>query len=107
MLTHRPVHPGEVLAEELEEAAVSPTELARQIEVPPNRMSQIIHGKREVSADTALRLGHWFGTGAEFWMNLQTQYDLALAERADGKQIAKLPKRQGVNRSSGRERLRA
>ncbi len=85
------VHPGEVLKEELDELDVTPTELARQIEVPANRLSQIIAGKRGVTADTALRLGHWFGTDPQFWMNLQAQFDLAGADRAAGKTIQALP----------------
>jgi addiction module HigA family antidote len=86
------VHPGEVLKEELDERGVSPTELARQIAVPANRLSQIVAGKRMITADTALRLGHWFGTDPQFWLNLQTQFDLATAERAAGAQIRALPK---------------
>ena len=89
----RAVHPGEVLRDALDEIGVSPTELARQIRVPPNRVSQIIGGKRSVTGDTALRLGHWFGTSPQFWMNLQAQFDLLLAERESGRQIEKLPKR--------------
>lgn len=104
MLTHRPVHPGEILSEELEESGISATELARQIEVPANRISQIIRGKREVSADTALRLGHWFKTGPEFWMNLQAQYDLAVAESEQGKAIAALPKRRETQNDAGGRR---
>jgi antitoxin HigA-1 len=91
MMKRRPVHPGEILSEELGELGVSPTELARQIEVPPNRISQIINGKRDVSADTALRLAHWFGTSAQFWTNLQNQFDLAVAEERAGDAIAALP----------------
>ena len=72
------VHPGEILAEELAERAVSPAELARQINVPANRISQIIRSKRAMTGDTALRLGHWFGMNPQFWMNLQSQYDLAI-----------------------------
>ncbi|WNJ92708.1 HigA family addiction module antitoxin [Bosea sp. 685] len=87
------IHPGEILAEELAELSVTPTELARQIKVPPNRLSQIILGKRGVSGDTALRLGHWFGSSAQFWLNLQAAYDLRLAEQAAGNEIAKLPTR--------------
>ncbi|MHA1565554.1 MAG: HigA family addiction module antitoxin [Alphaproteobacteria bacterium] len=87
----RPVHPGRALSEELLELGVLPTELARQIEVPPNRISQIINGKRDVSADTALRLGHWFGTSAQFWANLQNNFDLAIAEQQAGEAIAALP----------------
>jgi addiction module HigA family antidote len=70
------IHPGEILADELAEIGISLTELSRQISVPPNRVSQIIRGKRDVTADTALRLGRFFGTGPEFWMNLQKAYEL-------------------------------
>lgn len=87
----RAVHPGEVLKEELEELGVSPTEFARQIDVPPNRIGQIIAGKRSVSADTALRFGHWFGIEPQFWANLQAQFDLANAERRIGAALHDLP----------------
>ena len=87
------IHPGEILAEELEELGVTPTDLARQIEVPPNRISQIIHGKRSITGDTALRLGHWFGTSAQFWLNLQMSYDLKIAAQTAGRKIERLPKR--------------
>ena len=87
------IHPGEILAEELEELGVTPTDLARQIEVPPNRISQIIHGKRSITGDTALRLGHWFGTSVQFWLNLQMSYDLKIAAQTAGRKIERLPKR--------------
>ncbi len=87
------IHPGEVLADELAEIDVSPTELARQLAVPPNRISQIIQGKRAISGDTALRLGHWFGTSPQFWLNLQGAYDLRMAEKLAGAEIRKLPTR--------------
>jgi addiction module HigA family antidote len=67
---------------------VSPTELARQLKVPANRITQIIQGKRAISGDTALRLGHWFGTSAQFWLNLQSAYDIRRAARQAGAQIA-------------------
>src|ERR1700712_1678619 len=73
------IHPGEVLAEELEEITVSPTELARQLRVPANRITQIVQGKRSITGDTALRLGHWFGMSAQFWLNLQSAYDIRVA----------------------------
>ena len=76
----RVVHPGDILKDELAEMGVSPTAFARQIDVPPNRISQIIAGKRSVTGDTALRFGHWFGTEAQFWLNLQVQYDLVSAD---------------------------
>src|SRR5262249_14117721 len=92
-MTRPPIHPGEILTEELAELQVSPTELARQIAVPPNRISQIIQGKRSITGDTALRLGHWFGTSAQFWLNLQTAYDLRVAAEEAGDAIDRLPTR--------------
>ena len=71
--------------------AVTPTELARQLRVPANRMTQIVQGKRSITGDTTLRLGHWFGTSAQFWLNLQTSYDVRMAARAHGAEIARLP----------------
>jgi addiction module HigA family antidote len=91
------IHPGEVLAEELEEITVTPTELARQLRVPANRITQIVQGKRSITGDTALRLGHWFGTSAQFWLNLQSAYDIRLAARNAGAEIARLPKRRAAN----------
>ena len=91
MAFERAVHPGEVLKGELVESGVTPTEFARQIDVPANRISQIIAGKRSVTADTALRLGHWFGVDPEFWLNLQSQFDLVAADRLAGAAIRELP----------------
>ncbi len=88
-----PIHPGEILADELKELGVTPTELSRQIDVPANRLSQIIKGRRGITGDTALRLGHWFKTSAEFWLNLQTAYDLRMAAKEVGGVVAKLPTR--------------
>jgi addiction module HigA family antidote len=88
-----PIHPGEHLAEELRELGVSAAELSRQIDVPVNRITGIIHGQRGITADTALRLGHWFGTSPQFWMNLQQLYELRLAESEVGAKIAALPRR--------------
>lgn len=85
------IHPGKVLAEELATLGVSPTELARQIKVPPNRISQIINGKRAISGDTALRLAHWFKTTPEFWLNLQNAHDIRLADDRAGVEIIALP----------------
>jgi addiction module HigA family antidote len=85
------IHPGEILADELQELGVSPTELSRLINVPPNRVTQIIHGRRNITGDTALRLGHWFGNSAQFWLNLQSAYDIRMAEQKAGKEIARLP----------------
>jgi len=92
-MTRPAIHPGEVLAEELAEIAVTPSELARQLRVPANRITQIVHGKRAITGDTALRLGHWFGTSAQFWLNLQSAYDIRVAEKTTGAQIRRLPKR--------------
>lgn len=84
-------HPGEILKRELAELGVSPSVFAHQISVPPNRISQIITGKRSVTGDTALRFGHWFGGSPDFWMNLQSKYDLALAEQRAGDAVRDLP----------------
>src|SRR5215831_16518934 len=73
-----PIHPGEHLAEAIAELGISAAELARQLKVPTNRITGILNGRRAVSADTALRLGHWFETSPQFWLNLQTLYDLRL-----------------------------
>lgn len=87
----RVVHPGEILRDELAELGVSPTTFARQIGVPPNRVGQIIAGKRSVTGDSALRLGHWFGVEPQFWLNLQAQFDLAAAEQRVGSVVRALP----------------
>ena len=90
---NRAVHPGDVLKDELEELNLSVSELARQIGVPANRLSQIIRSRRAVTGDTALRLGHWFGMNPQFWMNLQAGYDLAQARAAVGTMVDQLPTR--------------
>ena len=87
------IHPGEVLKDELAELGVTPTELARQIAVPANRMTQIIQGKRAITGDTALRLGHWFEMQPQFWLNLQSAYDLLIATEHNGDKLKKLPTR--------------
>jgi len=89
-MIREPIHPGEFLVDELEEIGISPTELSRQIDVPPNRISQIVRGKRDITADTALRLGQFFGTGPELWMNLQKAYDLDKAKETLGSTIRKI-----------------
>jgi antitoxin HigA-1 len=89
------IHPGEHLAEELRELGVTAAELARQIDVPVNRVTSIINGQRGITADTALRLAHWFGTTPQFWMNLQQLYELRRAENEIGGEIATLPRRTG------------
>jgi addiction module HigA family antidote len=85
------IHPGEHLAEQLEELDMSAAELARQLKVPTNRVTEILNGRRTITGDTALRLGHFFGTSAEFWMNLQKLYELRLAEIKSGETIKDLP----------------
>lgn len=95
-MAREPIHPGEHLAEALEELGMSAAEFARQIKVPTNRVTSILNGTRAVTADTALRLGHWFGMSGEFWLNLQKLYELRLAEREVGAEIKKLPKRKAA-----------
>ena len=85
------IHPGEHLAEELEALDMSAAELARQLKVPTNRITGILNGQRAITGDTALRLAHFFGTSAEFWLNLQSFYELRLAEDKSGKSIKALP----------------
>ena len=85
------IHPGEHLAEELSELGMSAAELARQIDVPTNRITEILNGRRAITGDTALRLAHFFGTTAEFWLNLQTLYEIRLAEQKSGNSIRALP----------------
>ena len=89
-MAREPIHPGEFLADELQEIEITAAELARQLDVPPNRISQIIRGRRDITADTALRLGQFFGTGPELWMNLQKAYDLDKARVELGKKIEKI-----------------
>ena len=90
-MSRRAIHPGEHLAEELEALGMSAAELARRLKVPTNRVTEILNGQRAISGDTALRLAHFFGTSPQFWLNLQTLYDLRLAEEKSGKAIKKLP----------------
>ena len=85
------IHPGEHLAEELQEMGLSAAAFARQIQVPTNRVTQILNGQRSFSGDTALRLAHFFGMSAEFWLNLQSLYEIRLAEKKSGKTIRTLP----------------
>ena len=85
------IHPGEHLAEELKELDASAAELARQLDVPTNRVTEILNGRRAITGDTALRLAHFFGTTAEFWLNLQSLYELRLAQKKAGKSIKGLP----------------
>jgi antitoxin HigA-1 len=85
------IHPGEHLAEELKTLDMSAAELARRLDVPTNRITQILNGTRAVTGDTALRLAHFFGTSAEFWLNLQSLYELRIAQEKAGKSIKALP----------------
>ena len=85
------IHPGEHLAEQLEALELSAAELGRRLQVPGNRISQIVTGQRAISGDTALRLGHFFGTSPQFWLNLQATYDLRVAEQKTGSMIKRLP----------------
>ena len=88
-----PIHPGEVLGDELEETGLSAKRLAEMIEAPPNQLYRILAGKRNMTADTALRLGQYFGMSADFWMNLQSAYELDLTRQQLGKAIQHIPKR--------------
>ena len=90
-MTLTAIHPGEHLGEELRALDMSAAELARKIDVPTNRVTQILNGTRAITGDTALRLAHFFGTSAQFWMNLQSLYDLRLAQEEAGKSIKALP----------------
>jgi antitoxin HigA-1 len=85
------IHPGEHLAEELREMGMSAAELSRQLKVPTNRVTQILNGRRSITGDTALRLAHFFGTSAEFWLNLQSLYEIRLAQKKSGSAIKALP----------------
>ena len=87
IMARPPIHPGEILADELQELNISAAQLARTPHVPTNRITQILAGKRAITADTALRLGQWFGTGPELWLNLQKAYELCLAEQTAGQEI--------------------
>ncbi|MXZ81544.1 MAG: HigA family addiction module antidote protein [Gammaproteobacteria bacterium] len=85
------IHPGETLREDLDALGMSAAELARRIHVPVNRITKILNGRRTITGDTALRLGHFFNTSGEFWLNLQKLYELRLAKQRRGKEIAALP----------------
>lgn len=90
-MARTPIHPGETLREDLDALGMSAAELARRMDVPVNRVTEIMNGQRAITGDTALRLGHFFQTTAEFWLNLQKLYELRVAERKFGAQIARLP----------------
>ena len=87
---HRPIHPGEILAEDiLAELGMNANQVAAALGVPANRISEILRGRRSITADTALRLGRWLGSSPQFWMNLQRSYDLEVAEMEAGEAIRK------------------
>jgi antitoxin HigA-1 len=92
-MTRPAIHPGETLADELQDLGISAAELARTLHVPTNRITQILNGQRAITADTALRLGQWFGTGPELWLNLQKNYELRLAQQQVGQEIQQTIKR--------------
>ena len=100
-MAREPIHPDEFLADELEEIEVTATELSRQIGVPPNRISQIVRCKRDITADTALRLGQFFGTGPELWLNLQKVYDLDKAKAVLGIKIRNIHRWQPEGHTAG------
>ncbi|WP_417563625.1 HigA family addiction module antitoxin [Microbacterium sp.] len=86
-----PIHPGEVLMEDfIKGFGITQNKLAVSIGVPPRRINEIVHGKRAITADTALRLGRYFGISPQFWLNLQTQYELEVAEDRVSEQIAQI-----------------
>ncbi len=91
-MTRLAIHPGDQLAEELKALEMSAAELARQLKVPTNRVTGILNGQRAITGDTALRLGHFFGTSPQFWLNLQTLYDLRVAEQRAGRIVKALPR---------------
>ena len=95
-MTQTPIHPGEHLKEEMSELGMSAAELARKLDVPTNRITAILKGQRSITGDTALRLAHFFGMSAEFWLNLQSLYELRLAQQKAGKAIDRLPGRKVV-----------
>ena len=96
-MARTPIHPGEILGDELEEIGLSAKKLADVIQVPPNRLYQVLAGKRSMTADTALRLGQYFGMSAAFWMNLQSAYELDLARQLLGKTIQRIPTRSDLS----------
>ena len=83
-----PIHPGEALKSVLDDAQLSANTVALALRIPANRLTEIINGRRSISADTAMRLGRYFGTSAQMWMNMQSQYDLEVAEATLADQIA-------------------
>lgn len=99
------IHPGEHLALELKELGMSAAQLGRQLNVPTNRITEILNRQRAVTGDTALRLGHFFGSSAQFWLNLQALYELRLAQSKAGKTIARLPTLSAIAKKTKAKRL--
>jgi addiction module HigA family antidote len=91
IMVRTPIHPGEHIREELDSLGMSAAELSRQLGVPTNRVTGILNGQRAITGDSALRLAHFFGTSPEFWLNLQSLYDLRVAQQKSGKAIDRLP----------------
>jgi len=100
-MTRLLIHPGEHLADELQALGMSANELAKELGVPTNRLTQIIKGKRGITGDTALRLGKWFGTGPDIWMNLQKNYELKLAANEIGGALKKISQHHRTAKASG------
>ena len=92
-MSRTPIHPGEILGDELREIGLSHEALARDIGVSGSTVSRIVAGKQAITADMALRLAHWFGSSPQLWINLQTQYDLRIAEARIGGRVKRLPTR--------------
>jgi len=92
-MARTPIHPGEILADELQELGISAAELARTLHVPTNRITLILNKQRGITADTALRLGKWLGTGAELWLNLQKSYELRKAQQEIAEELKSIPRR--------------
>lgn len=105
-MARTPIHPGEILAGEFEDINLTAKKLAEVIGVPPNRLYQILAGKRNITADTALRLAQYFGMAADFWMNLQSAYELDLARKESGKAIQRIPRREAKPRPAAWSRSR-
>jgi len=95
-----PIHPGEHLTEELSALGLSAAALARHLKVPTNRITQILNGRRAISGDTAVRLAHFFGTSAQFWMNLQALYEVKCAQHKVGKTLRTLPTIHALRRTA-------
>jgi len=91
-----PIHPGKFLADEIEALQMSVPQVAAALDVPANRIYQILRGQRALTAGTALRLSRWLGTSAEMWMNLQKLYELRLAEQKEGEKIKRTIRRREV-----------